>query len=67
MPSILKGSSNLFQFVTLLTYIWKIPGSHLGRNIDDPEVIFVLLSTAGLMGSGDSVVIMTGLLAIIEA
>lgn len=63
MPSIVKGSAYLVQFVTLLAYIWQLRGLHVGRHIDDPEVLFVLLSTAGIIGSRDSVGIMTGLLA----
>lgn len=32
------GPSNLAQAVTLLNYIWKAPGSNLGREIDYGEV-----------------------------
>jgi hypothetical protein len=40
-----------------------MPGSHLGQDIDDPEVTLVSVSTPWLMGSRDSVVTMTSLLA----
>lgn len=63
MPVILKGNSCLVQLVTYLTYTWKMPGSHLGQEIDDPEVLLVSVSTAGLMRSRDSLIIMTRLLA----